>query len=202
MLEIKQSVRPALPTDAEAIGMIQATTLPAAVRSGTDAHIRDDAFAFTATDLIAAWQSTLMHLPSAKHCVLVALSGQQVEGFAAMAPSDPYVLDGDQVDGYDPETGFPRVAFEITNFEVDPRFRSAGHEARLMAALTDIAREGGATELHIWAIAGNDAVTSVLSQTGFVPRPLRRSAEISGTQITEHLWWVTLAEVPRPPVSA
>ncbi|WFN89725.1 hypothetical protein P8A24_05825 [Arcanobacterium wilhelmae] len=193
---MKQSVRPALPSDAGAIGAIQAVTLPAAVRAGTDQHIPDEAFPFTADVLAQSWSQTLENLPSLEHFVVVAIENQQVEGFAAMAPAEPIILDGDPDGGLDPETGAARVAFEITNFEVDPRFASHEHDARLMAALTDIARGEGATELHIWAIAGNDAVTSILSRTGFAPRPFRRVAQIAGANIAEHLWWVTLGEDP------
>lgn len=160
-----------------------------------DAPLSDTARSQLGADSFAgSWFMTIGNLPSEEHHVLVALEGEEVQGFAALVPADPVILDDDDPAGIDPDTGRERVAFELTNLDVPERFRDREHEARLLAAATDIAHEHGATEIHMWVIAGNDSQTQFLGGAGFGPRPIRRVAEVDGSEIAEHLWWTLLTE--------
>ncbi|MCM3907302.1 MULTISPECIES: hypothetical protein [Trueperella] len=190
-MNVVKSVRPARPSDALAIAQVQREAMLEAISAGLDHRAGPMVGAqLEIGSLAAAWQATIEDLPSDRHHVLVAVAGDEVEGFAAVAPSPAVILKGDDESGRDAESGRPRVAYEITNFSVPLRMASAGHDARLLAAITDICTD--ATELHTWAIAGHDQFTHFLDASGFAPRPLRRHAEVDGEEIREHLWWTTL----------
>lgn len=193
--EVKKSVRPARQEDALAIGQIQREAMLESISAGLERRASEAVGAqLEVGSLAATWMTTIASLPSDRHHVLVALADGVVEGFAAVAPADPIILKDDDASGLDSETGQPRVAYEITNFHVPLRFSRAGHDARLLAAITDLCED--ATELHIWAIAGYDQLTHFLDASGFAPRPLRRHAEVDGGEIREHLWWTTLEATP------
>ncbi|MDO5025543.1 MAG: hypothetical protein Q4E03_03375 [Trueperella sp.] len=188
----KLSVRAARIADAAAIGEIQVQTLPAAIQSGTDQPLE---LAFSAAELAAQWEHTIANLPGPNFWVLVAVAGEVVQGFAAVMPAEPVILEGDDATGLD-DDGIPRVAFEITNLDVPAQFATAGHAERLLAAATDLANEAGGREVHMWVIAGNDPQTQLLGGAGFAPRPVRRVAEINGAEIAEHLWWALIESAP------
>lgn len=192
------SVRLAVPDDALAIAQIQRTAMLEAIEAGLErAPSAEVSAQLEVGGLASAWLAAIKAAPKG-HYLLVARRGAALEAFASVSPAEPVILDGDPADGTDPETGAPRVAYEITNFLVPRANQGQGHEARLMAAITDTVE---ATELHIWAIAGHDPLTHVLTSTGFAPRPLRRVAKIDGGEVTEHLWWTTLepkSTAPKP----
>ena len=191
MVNVVNSVRPARPSDALAIAQVQREAMLEAISAGLEHRASTVVGAqLEVGSLAAAWRATIENLPSERHHVLVAVAGDVVEGFAAVAPSPAVILTGDDESGLDAATGQPRVAYEITSFCVPLRVGSAGHDARLLAAITDICAD--ATELHTWAIAGHDQFTHLLDASGFAPRPLRRHAEVDGEEIREHLWWTTL----------
>ncbi|MEW6885655.1 hypothetical protein [Trueperella pyogenes] len=191
MSEVHNSVRPARPEDALAIAQVQREAMLEAISAGLERRASAAVgMQLEVGSLAATWMNTLERLPSPHHHVLVAVAGTEVAGFAAAAPAAPIVLEGDDEYGLDAETGLPRVAYEMTNFHVPLRFSRGGHEARLLAAMTDLLTE--ATEIHTWAIAGYDQLTHFLNASGFAPRPLRRHADVDGGQIREHLWWTTL----------
>lgn len=193
MSEIKLSVRPASPDDALAIGQVQSLAMAEALAAGLARPLSDSARAMLDVGQLAStWMMTIGNLPSPDCHVLVADANGEVEGFAVMAPARAHVIDDDADDGTDPVTGETRVAFEVHNFDVPSRYASHEHEPRLLAAITDIARESGATEVHMWVIAGHDKQTQFLHNSGFAPRPLRRVTEIDGGEIMEYLWWAVL----------
>lgn len=197
MSDIKLSVRPATPNDALAIGEVQADAMAEALSAALERDLSHETRAsLDGSQLASTWMMTIGNMPSEDHHVLVADSGGTVQGFAAVVPAEPIILDGDDPAGLDADTGEPRVAFEITNFDVPQRFADAEHEARLLAAITDIIKDSGGTELHMWVIAGNDAQTQFLNSAGFAPRPVRRVAEVDGGEVAEHLWWTLLNPEP------
>ena len=197
MSDIKLSVRPATPNDALAIGEVQADAMAEALSAALERDLSHETRAsLDGSQLASTWMMTIGNMPSEDHHVLVADSGGTVQGFAAVVPAEPIILDGDDPAGLDADTGEPRVAFEITNFDVPQRFADAEHEARLLAAITDIIKDSGGTELHMWVIAGNDAQTQFLNGAGFAPRPVRRVAEVDGGEVAEHLWWTLLDPEP------
>lgn len=188
----KLSVRVARVEDATKIGEIQSQTLPAAIQAGTD-HPLD--LAFSASELAQQWERTIVNLPGANYWVLVAVADEDIQGFAAVIPAEPVILEGDDATGLD-DDGEPRIAFEITNLDVPAQFADSGHAARLLAAATDLASEAGGREVHMWVIAGNDSQTQLLGGAGFAPRPVRRVAEVGGAKIAEHLWWALITNAP------
>ncbi|WP_126415825.1 GNAT family N-acetyltransferase [Trueperella bialowiezensis] len=188
-----RTVRPARSADALSVGQLQSAAMFEAISAGMDRRASDAVRAqLEVGSLATTWQATIENLPSPDHHVLVATDDGAVEGFAAVAPAAPMILDGDDADGLDAETGEPRVAYEITNFHVPMAHSGKGHEARLLAAITDTVTD--ATEIHTWVIAGYDQLTHLLSGSGFAPRPIRRVADVDGAEIAEHLWWTTLTD--------
>ncbi len=85
-----------------------------------------------------------------------------------------------------------RHSFLISNFAVRTDLAAAGHEGRLLAAVTDILRSQGATELYIWAFASDEWTTGFLGKAGFAPGGIRSAFEIDGKKAVQHLWWTTL----------
>lgn len=85
-----------------------------------------------------------------------------------------------------------RRSFLISNFAVRADLAAAGHEGRLLAAVTDILRSQGATELYIWAFASDEWTTGFLGKAGFAPGGIRSAFEIDGKKAVQHLWWTTL----------
>lgn len=85
-----------------------------------------------------------------------------------------------------------RRSFLISNFAVRTDLAAAGHEGRLLAAVTDILRSQGATELYIWAFASDEWTTGFLGKAGFAPGGIRSAFEIDGKKAVQHLWWTTL----------
>lgn len=193
--QIKLSVRPAAPDDALAIGQVQSLAMAEALSAGLERPISDSARAMLDVGQLAStWMMTIGNLPSPDCHVLVADANGEVEGFAVMAPAHPHIGPDDDENGLDRVTSQQRVAFEIHNFDVPSRYSAQEHEPRLLAAITDIARESGATEVHIWVIAGHDKQTQFLHNSGFAPRPVRRVTEIDGGEIMEYLWWAVLED--------
>lgn len=193
MSKDKLSVRPAVLSDALAIGQVQSEALLEAIGAGLGRM--PGASARMALDvglLTSVWQDTLVRPAILGHHVLVADADGRVEGLVVLAPADPVVMDDDDPAGLDAESGQPRIAFEIQAFDVPSRFASQQHEPRMLAAVTDIAKDAGATEIHMWVIAGHDKMTNLLSQCGFRARPLRRVAQIDGGEVAEFLWWALL----------
>lgn len=188
-----KSVRPARRDDSLPIGQLQAEAMIEAISAGLDRRASDVVRSQLEVGTLAStWMMTIGNLPTEQHHVLVAVNGDEVQGFAAVAPVAPAILKGDDEEGLDSETGQPRVAYEITNFHVPIKHNGEGHEARLLAAITDILTD--ATEIHMWVIAGYDQQTHFLDASGFAPRPIRRIAEIDGGEVAEHLWWTTLTD--------
>ncbi|WP_216381435.1 hypothetical protein [Arcanobacterium phocae] len=189
----KLSVRPALPQDALAIGRVQSEAMFEAISAGLErtpgVGVR---MMLDVGSLASVWTNTLSRPAIPGYHVLVADANEKVEGLAVLAPADPVILNDDDPDGRDVETGEQRIAFEIQAFDVPSRFATQQHEPRMLAALTDIAKNAGATEIHIWVIAGHDKMTNLLTQTGFRARPLRRVAQIDGGEVAEFLWWALL----------
>ncbi|USR79992.1 hypothetical protein [Arcanobacterium pinnipediorum] len=189
----KLSVRPAVVSDALAIGQIQSEAMLEAISAGmgTSPGLATRMMLDVGA-LASVWTDTLSRPAIAGYHVLVADANETVEGLAVLAPADPVILEGDDPHGFDEETGRKRLAFEIQAFDVPSRLATQQHEPRMLAALTDIAKDAGATEIHIWVIAGHDKMTNLLTQTGFRARPLRRVANVDGGEVAEFLWWALL----------
>ncbi|HUJ66773.1 MAG TPA: GNAT family N-acetyltransferase [Acidimicrobiales bacterium] len=62
--------------------------------------------------------------------------------------------------------GRPRVV-ELTSMWVDPAVRGTGIGTRLVAAVVDWARGGGADEVELWAVDENDPALALYQRCGF-----------------------------------
>lgn len=107
------------------------------------------------SDAELAWTRAVIAPPGPGFRLLVATSGSEVVGFAALAPS--------------PDADATGETAEIVVWEVRPTDRGRGHASRLLAALADHARSVGARELTIWIAPSDDARQHVLRTTGFGP---------------------------------
>ena len=134
------SVRPARPSDAAEIARIQAVTWRTAYRAVLPSELLDEWDEAAAT---ARWHAAVSTPPTPGHGVLVALERQTVVGFAAYGP--PELSADERPDPAGPTT-------EISTLLVEPRWGRRGHGSRLLAAVADLARDGGAARLQTWVL--------------------------------------------------
>ncbi len=146
-----RSVRMAWVADAAAMGRAQARAWGADCRGLLPATTLE---ALREDDLAAGWADALRRPPTATHRALVALEGNTVVGFAAVAPcGDP---DADPLrDG------------EVTVLVLDPDARGRGHGSRLLAAVADTGRADGFSRLTMWLVAQDDDLRSFLESAGW-----------------------------------
>ncbi|GAA2036652.1 hypothetical protein GCM10009740_30010 [Terrabacter terrae] len=174
------SVRVARASDAPAVGLVQSVVWREAyagvLAEEVLAQLEPRAFA-------SVWRSSLGDAPSPDHLLLVACAGEQVVGFAAVAPSP------------DPDGG---GASELLVLGVHPDARRQGHGSRLLNAAVDTARGRGADALTAWVLAddehtqgflaaaglGADGASRerVVSEDGRTAREVRMSAGVTGPE--------------------
>lgn len=178
-------VRPAFSEDAAALARVQRAAMEAACRAGLG-----DQGAPVPLDLgriEAAWAQAIDAPPSARHRVVSAGEGARIVGIGALAPAQPV---GDVADGT--PLGERPADLEIVALDVDPAAHPDGHGDRLLHALADQARLLGATRLVMWAIAGDDWHTRLLTDSGFGPSGLKRHLPLGRHTLTQHLWYTDL----------
>ena len=118
------SVRVARPSDAPAVGQVQAQVFIDTYAARLPPEV---SAAFDPTAFAKAWRASLESPPEGVHRLLVALAGAQVVGIAAYGPSQ------------DRDTG--QATGEITLLGVHPLARRRGHGSRLLNACVDQLRE-------------------------------------------------------------
>ncbi|MDU0349745.1 GNAT family N-acetyltransferase, partial [Actinomyces sp. MRS3W] len=183
-------VREATLADLEAIGRVHATTmlasLEAAYQAAHDAPLPDGVAAMVAAPVVAAgWEQAILAPPSSTHRVLVSVGeGGEVVGLVGVAPSP-----GDATGGVGPDAA--ARGLEITALGVAPEQQRCGHGSRLLAAATDQARAHGADVLLIWAVRGDESLTSFLQDAGLTPTDSHRELPV-GEGITEDCWAAAL----------
>ncbi len=146
------SVRVARPSDAPAVGVVQAAVWQAAyaevVPPEVFAQFEPQAFA-------ATWRRSLESPPTGAFNLHVACAGPQVVGFAAVGPSqDPDAAD---------DTG------ELLALGVHPQARGVGHGSRLVNAAMAHLTDAGARSAHAWVLATDEAARAFLRTAGFGP---------------------------------
>ena len=173
------SVRRARPTDAPAVGFVQAVVWREAYADVVDADV---AAAFEPQAFASAWRQSLATPPGADHALLVACAGDQVVGFAALGPSE----DPDAQEG----------TVEIHVLAVHPEARRQGHGSRLLAAVADTARGRGRTEVQAWVLASDEATRAFLTAAGLVTDGAHRARVVAedGRTATEVRLAAALAE--------
>jgi GNAT superfamily N-acetyltransferase len=156
------SVRVARPSDAPAVGLVQAAVWRAAY---AEVVPPDVLAAFEPQSFAAVWRRSLEAPPEGVYRLLAACAGEQVVGFAAIGPSqDPDAS---------PETG------ELAALGVHPEARGQGHGSRLVNAAADTLRDAGALQLHTWVLAADEATRAFLVRSGLAPDGAFRDRVVS-----------------------
>lgn len=156
------SARLAQPSDAAAIGLVQAEVFRDAYADVLPPEVLAQ---FTPQPFAQAWRAALDAPPSPTHRLLVACAGEQVAGFVALAPDE----DPDAADG----------GFTLLVGGVHPQGRRQGHGSRLLNAAVDTVRPLGASELSCWLLASDTQTRAFLEQAGFHPDGAHRDRVVS-----------------------
>ncbi len=171
-------VRPARAEDAARIGTIHVAGLLRQLGAGAGKALPGDVVAMLSpAEVSTAWRDSITAPPSPKHQVLVALEGDEVVGFAALAPSDAENIDA-----------------EIVAFEVDPAFPGDVYPARLLNACADVLATAHASHMRIWLVRGDELRQRFLAESGFAPAGLRRKYEVAGAEVLEDAWWAAIGD--------
>jgi GNAT superfamily N-acetyltransferase len=180
------SVRPALPGDAAEIARIQVVTWRTAYRSLLPASVLDDWDGGTATE---SWRAAVASPPTPAHGVLVALERNSVVGFAAFGPAE--LAAGEASDPAGPTA-------ELSTLLVEPRWGRRGHGSRLLAAVADVARSGGAARLQVWLPDTDEVSAGFYESAGWAPDGWARTLDTGGDEPLREVRWHALLteEVP------
>lgn len=171
------SVRAAAPTDAMAVGAVQARAWRQAYRG----VLPDEALDQLSGDLLApAWHTAITDPPSPRHRVLVACAGTLVVGFAAVAPRRD--RDAGEHDG------------ELVELLVDPAHHGAGHGSRLLAAATERLRADGATSVAVWTPVTDEPRRAFLASAGLRPDGASRTLVAADGMVAEQVRLVASLE--------
>jgi GNAT superfamily N-acetyltransferase len=170
------SVRPAQPGDAAQIARVQLVTWRTAYRAALPVAVLDE---WDADGAVTAWRTAVVSPPTPGHGVLVALEGQTVVGFAAFGPAELTV--GEQADPAGPSS-------ELSTLLVEPRWGRRGHGSRLLAAVTDVVRAGGAARLQTWLLDSDRVSAGFYESTGWAPDGWARTLDTGGEPLREVRW--------------
>jgi ribosomal protein S18 acetylase RimI-like enzyme len=148
------SVRTARPTDAPAMGLVQAT-----VFRDTYAEVlaQEALEQFEGPRFATVWRRSLEHPPTPAHRALVACAGDQVVGLAALGPAQ------------DQDAALPVRAGELLVLAVHPDARRQGHGSRLLNASADTLRAHDHAAVLAWVPAGAEATRAFLATGGLQP---------------------------------
>lgn len=183
-------VRPATPNDATAIGELTAQSMHETIVAAIEAPLTSTARSiFDSKNFADIWRNTLAQLPSSDHHALVAIADEKICGFIALSPTQPLTFPAN----HPATTQLPatREAFEITNFDINAKYYGENHEARMLAAVTDIL-QGENIEIYIWVFSSAHNLIRFLDKAGFAPLGYQREFTIDSHKCTQHLWWTTL----------
>lgn len=174
------SVRPARPDDASEIARIQVITWRSAYRALLPTAVLDGWDADAAT---ASWRAAVASPPTPAHGVLVALERNSAVGFAAFGPAE--LAAGEVSDPAGPTT-------ELSTLLVEPRWGRRGHGSRLLAAVADVARSGGAARLQVW-LPDTDVVSAGFYESaGWAPDGWARTLDTGGGDPLREVRWHAL----------
>lgn len=148
------SVRPARPSDAPAIGLVQSVVWQQTYAGVLDPDI---VALFEPGQLTPIWRQALADSPSPAHTVMVACAGDQVVGFSALGPAT------------DADSGLPAESGEVTELCVHPDARLQGHGSRLLNASADTLRAGRFAALACWVRAHDEGTRAFLATGGLEP---------------------------------
>jgi GNAT superfamily N-acetyltransferase len=170
------SVRPAFPDDAAEIARIQVVTWRTAYRSLLPPSVLDDWDADAAT---ASWRTAITAPPTPAHGVLMALEKNTPVGFAAYGPAE--LVDDERPDPAGPTS-------ELSTLLVEPRWGRRGHGSRLLAAVADLARGGGAARLQVWLPEADTVSAGFYESAGWAPDGWARTLDTGDEPLREVRW--------------
>lgn len=150
------SVRTARPSDAPAVGLVQATIYQAELADVLAPELLEE---LSGPRFAAIWRRSLERPPTPRHRLLVACAGPQVVGYVALGPVE-------DEPGLDPET-----TAMVYDGGVHPDGRGAGHGSRLLNAAVDTLRAGhdGLGAVVTWVRAEAPGALAFLQAAGFEP---------------------------------
>lgn len=76
---------------------------------------------------------------------------------------------------------------DLVSMWVSPAVRGQGVAGRLIDAVTQWARAGGAREVHLWVVVGNAAARAAYEHAGFVATGERQPVRGSGNRVEERM---------------
>lgn len=174
------SVRPAFPEDAAEIARLQVVTWRTAYRSQLPSAVLDE---WDADAAVASWRSAIVAPPTPGHGVVVALERNTVVGFAAFGPAE--LTPGEAAD-----PGGPTA--EVGTLLVEPRWGRRGHGSRLLAAVSDLARAGGAARLQVWLLEADRVSAQFYESAGWEPDGWARTLDTGSDPLREIRWHALL----------
>ena len=146
------SARIARPSDAPAVGRVQAAVWRAAFARVLPPEVVEQ---FDGPSFGRVWRDSLSTPPSSRHVLLVGCAGEQVVGFAAVGPSvDP---DATESSG------------EVLALGVHPDARRSGHGSRLLNAAVDTLRGRDFQSISAWLLADDEQSRAFLTAAGLSP---------------------------------
>lgn len=150
------SVRTARPSDAPAVGLVQAWVWQTELADLLEPEVLEG---LTGPRFAGVWRQSLEHPPSPRHRLLVACAGPQVVGYVAIGPAD----DEPDLD--------PATTGTILEGGVHPEGRRAGHGSRLLNAAVDTLRAGSddLEAIVVWVLADAEHTRAFLQAAGFEP---------------------------------
>ena len=164
-------VRPARSADAAEIARIQLSTWRTAYTKVLPPPVLDGLDEAAAA---RSWLEAIQDPPTSGHHVLLAVERDDPVGFAAFA-----VLG---------------ATLDLGPLLVEPRWGRRGNGSRLLAAATDIAREGGATKAVIWIPQLDAASESFLIGSGWAPDGRLRILDTGAGELREICLHTTFAD--------
>jgi GNAT superfamily N-acetyltransferase len=180
------SVRPARPGEGGEVARVQAVTWRTAYRSVLPTAVLDD---WDDEAAAQAWEAAAVTPPTPGHGVLVAVERDAVVGFAAFGPAEVGRTELPSPDG--PTT-------ELATLLVEPRWGRRGHGSRLLAAVADLARAGGARRLQIWLPESDRVSAGFFESAGWAPDGWARTLDTGGEPLREVRWHALLDEEGTP----
>jgi len=178
------SVRPAVPQDAAEIARVQVVTWRTAYHSVLPAATLDE---WDAAATETRWRTAITAPPTPGHGVLVALERTTVVGFAAFGPAELTA-------GEEPDPAGPTA--EVGTLLVEPRWGRRGHGSRLLAAVSDLARAGGAARLQVWLLEPDRVSAGFYESAGWEPDGWARTLDTGSEPLREIRWHALLDDDP------
>jgi GNAT superfamily N-acetyltransferase len=172
-------VRPAVAADAPEIARIQLSTWTTAYGALIPARVLTQV---TEAQLTARWTAAVTEPPSAAHHVLVAFDQDAPVGFALVAPAEP----DDLATAHGaPAADDPATTVAVGPLLVEPRWGNRGHGSRLLAAVVDLARTGGARTAVSWVLERDEASRRFLTSAGWASDGTARELDMDGATVRE-----------------